>query len=325
MKGDRRLIRTQHSLRGETRYTETRSPDSVISLREHPLRRGIHMDMVYGEIDGLGCWSLNAETGFVASVEPLRDYVLLHWMRAGQINFQTRRRHEAFSAGSAFLWSAAELHQVEHAPCSDFVVATVRHDDIRQFACRLIGQDLTDQVKFGAVPPGTPNEQGLRFVLSTLAGAVLDDDRLAGAPLALAALKDMVLGALVELCPNTIGKRPLAGCCEPQPVARAQEFMRSHMSRPIRVTEIAEASGVPLRSLQIAFRKATGQSLVEHLRTMRMERVRADLMDPSCPHLVSTIAYRWGFTHPSDFSRRYVEAFGELPRTTLLRHRPASP
>ncbi len=313
-------LRLKHSIRGDDSHVESRSADSIIKLHELPsVGVGIHMDMVYSNVAGLGCWSVNSPSGFVASVEPQSSYVLLHWMRSGRIDYHTGPCRTVFSAGSVFTWSSAELHRVEHASDLDIVVTTIRQDDLARFVQVLTGSEHKGRVEFFAVPPDSPNERGLRFVMATLAGAILDDTPLAYAPLAIASLKDMTLGAMIELCPNNIRMPGFVKPSEPVAVARARDFMRANMSRPIRVADIARASGIPLRTLQIAFRRATGESLVEHLRMLRLERARFDLTDPAWSPRVSEVAYRWGFSNLSDFSRRYQQAFGERPRDSLRR------
>ncbi|MEU6393643.1 helix-turn-helix domain-containing protein [Streptomyces sp. NPDC046939] len=62
-------------------------------------------------------------------------------------------------------------------------------------------------------------------------------------------------------------------------------------------------AGIPLRTLQRAFRAHHGQSLMFYLRNLRLERVHADLRAEQPPGTtVAQIAGRWDFFHPSRFT-----------------------
>jgi transcriptional regulator GlxA family with amidase domain len=75
-----------------------------------------------------------------------------------------------------------------------------------------------------------------------------------------------------------------------------------------------------VRALHATFREELGVSPMAHLRRIRLDRVRTELLRCAEPDArISDIAMRWGFFHPSRFARQYRQRFGELPSDTLRR------
>lgn len=105
------------------------------------------------------------------------------------------------------------------------------------------------------------------------------------------------------------------------------EYMEQHADSPITPQELAGVGHMSIRTLHAAFQQELGESPMNHLRRIRLDRVRAELLrcDPATVR-VTDVALRWGFFHQSRFAQQYRERFGELPRETLRRHRgPALP
>ena len=99
---------------------------------------------------------------------------------------------------------------------------------------------------------------------------------------------------------------------------RAVRFVDLTADRPIGITDIAAASGVGPRALQLAFRRHAGTTPWSYVRSVRLHRARRDLQaaDPG-RDTVLAIALRWGFSNRSRFSAEYRAAYGETPAATL--------
>lgn len=102
-------------------------------------------------------------------------------------------------------------------------------------------------------------------------------------------------------------------------VRRAQDFMAANAERAISMAEIAAASGVSLRSLQDAYRKARGMTLGEGLLKLRLERFRAALLVRGASVSVAEAAFAAGFGHLGRAAAVYRERYGETPSETLRR------
>lgn len=76
----------------------------------------------------------------------------------------------------------------------------------------------------------------------------------------------------------------------------------------------AAAHGISIRHLHRLFKQA-GTSFGDYVRARRLERCRRDLADPRLHAIpVTEIAYAWGFSDSSHFSRSFRAAFGLTAR-----------
>lgn len=137
-----------------------------------------------------------------------------------------------------------------------------------------------------------------------------------------ARLQDMLLTALLLNQPHSHMKTEVpVGNAAPSRVRRAQSYMQEHIDQPLTLTGIAQAVGIPARTLQWAFQSSAGMGPMQWLREQRLNAVRDALVAGSeIQTSVSDTAFRFGFTHLGEFSQHYRRAFGESPRQTLLKH-----
>ena len=90
-------------------------------------------------------------------------------------------------------------------------------------------------------------------------------------------------------------------------VAEAQVWAADNYALPTPVATMAARSGLTERSLLRRFRKATGQTPVEYIQTLRVEEAKQMLETTDMP--IDDIAAEVGYTEPSSFRnafRRYV-------------------
>ncbi len=99
---------------------------------------------------------------------------------------------------------------------------------------------------------------------------------------------------------------------------RAVAFVDKHADRHLTVADIAAASFVTVRAVQLAFRRHLDMTPMEYLRRVRLRRAHQDLVaaDPA-RESVTAVAYRWGFASASRFTAYYRSAYGVLPSATL--------
>lgn len=105
----------------------------------------------------------------------------------------------------------------------------------------------------------------------------------------------------------------------PACVRRAIECMEQHADEPLTLERIAAAAHCSVRTLQRSFQQSRGIAPMRHLKDIRLQRVRRDLLDAAQPASVTAAALRWGFAHAGQFAQEYRQAFGEKPSDTLRR------
>lgn len=77
--------------------------------------------------------------------------------------------------------------------------------------------------------------------------------------------------------------------------------------------DIAREEGMSPRYLHKLFAQR-GESFLEYLKAQRLERCRADLLDPNYDaESISSIGQRWGFRDQAHFSRSFTAAFSATP------------
>lgn len=110
---------------------------------------------------------------------------------------------------------------------------------------------------------------------------------------------------------------------DPKPALRgvvrlAVDYLEARAAEPLTVTELARAVGVSVRTLQLGFQESLGTTPMRHLKSIRLQRIRKDLLnaDPSREG-VTEIARRWGFMHVGRFAGEYRAMFGEGPSAAL--------
>lgn len=138
-----------------------------------------------------------------------------------------------------------------------------------------------------------------------------------------ALLRDGLTTLLLSRLPSSVSSafsRP-APSADPLAVRRAQDYMAANAERAISMAEIAAVSGVSLRSLQDAYRKARGVTLGEGLLLLRLERFRISLLAVEAHGSVADAAFAAGFGHLGRAAAAYKQRYGEAPSETLRRHR----
>jgi AraC-like DNA-binding protein len=106
----------------------------------------------------------------------------------------------------------------------------------------------------------------------------------------------------------------------PATLRRAVAFIDENAGRTLTVADIAAASFVTVRAVQLAFRQHLGMTPMEYLRQVRLRRAHQDLLgaDPALESVIA-VAYRWKFASPSRFTAYYRGVYGVLPSQTLRR------
>ncbi|WP_406690132.1 AraC family transcriptional regulator [Saccharopolyspora sp. ID03-671] len=104
----------------------------------------------------------------------------------------------------------------------------------------------------------------------------------------------------------------------PSTVRRAVEIIEARAGEPLSVTDVAEAVGVSVRSLQEGFRAHVGVSPMAYLRDVRLVGAHRCLSQASPETTtVTDVACRWGFTHLGRFAAAYQRKYGVAPSRTL--------
>ncbi|MFD1561537.1 AraC family transcriptional regulator [Paraburkholderia silviterrae] len=118
--------------------------------------------------------------------------------------------------------------------------------------------------------------------------------------------------------PHSSADRPSTAVL-PRTLRRAEAYIAEHACEPLTLTDIADAAGIPVRTLLHGFKRLRNTSPMQLVRTARIERSREMLMKADVDARVGDIALACGFANLGRFASAYRETYGETPSETLRR------
>lgn len=133
-------------------------------------------------------------------------------------------------------------------------------------------------------------------------------------------LADMILRSTVlMLASNThlLLEEPIQVAANNK-IKRICDYIESHLTEKITLTELENISGLSARSLQYSFRSATGLSPIQWINDRRLEEVQRRIFEAKPGTTLSEIASEY-FSNMGDFARRYREKYDERPSVALAR------
>lgn len=140
-------------------------------------------------------------------------------------------------------------------------------------------------------------------------------------PLVAANMARLLAAAALATFPNSALSEPTTQDRHdgsPATLRRAVAFIDEHAHEDITTADIAAASYVTIRAVQLAFRRHLNCTPTAYLRQVRLDHAHRQLIAADSEHeSVTAVAYRWGFTSLSRFAAAYREAYGTLPSRTL--------
>jgi AraC-like DNA-binding protein len=135
-------------------------------------------------------------------------------------------------------------------------------------------------------------------------------------------LHQLLLPAAASLFLQSVVLPPESGqkAIRRRAVSRACAYIDLHLRESMTLNDICHVAGVRARTLEYGFREFYDVGPVAYVRSVRLCRVRRELMaQRSAGGSVAKAARRWRFTHMGQFSRDYRILFGESPSMTLGR------
>ncbi|HEY0146515.1 MAG TPA: AraC family transcriptional regulator [Methylovirgula sp.] len=107
-----------------------------------------------------------------------------------------------------------------------------------------------------------------------------------------------------------------------QRIARAIHMLRERFSRPLRIEELATASGMSASSFHQHFRALTAMTPLQYQKQLRLLEARRLLIEGEIN--AAHAAYRVGYESASQFSREYARMFGQPPKRDVTEVRALS-
>lgn len=250
---------------------------------------------------------------------PLGDFLLVQMPVAGRAEIHCGGQHIVSSPTLASVLTPSEPLRMRWSASNDQLIVRIERSALERVCAAYLGRRPNQALRFalGMDWQHTGWHALVRFLADTLAAA----PAVAAHPLTACQLEQFVIGTLLTCQPHTLSDmlrqhgKPLA----PRHVKVVEEHIHAHADAALTPGCLAELAGVSLRSLYAGFREHRGLSPMAYLRTVRLERVRQDLLNDAAVTSVTAAALRWGFAHLGRFSAEYRRQFGECPAETLRR------
>jgi AraC-like DNA-binding protein len=102
-------------------------------------------------------------------------------------------------------------------------------------------------------------------------------------------------------------------------IRRAVQWIRENYTRPFRVEEVAQLSGMSVSAFHRNFQAVTAMTPIQFQKHIRLQAAR--LLLANSPHDITGVGHRVGYDNPSQFSREYRRQFGAPPSIDAVRLR----
>lgn len=250
---------------------------------------------------------------------PLGDFLLVQMPIAGEADIHCGGQHIVSDPDLASVLTPSEPLRMRWSADNDQLIVRIERSALERVCAAYLGRKPVQPLRFQLGMDW--RTAGWQALVQYLADMLRLAPSIAVHPLTACQLEQFVIGALLTSQPHSLSDalvqhgKPLA----PRHVKVVEEYIHAHADAALTPAWLAEMAGVSLRSLYAGFREHRGLSPMAYLRTVRLERVRHDLLNDATLSSVTAAALRWGFAHLGRFSAEYRRSFGECPAETLRR------
>lgn len=260
----------------------------------------------------------------VESRLPADSFALVLDLRSGVGLHRAQAQEVTVNSESAFVQSPLQSVEVLTPAAFEALFVRFSRDAVVAELEKILNREAHTDLMFSpALRLKTAAGQRLSAICGELRRVLyITDQHRVGDSVALRDLEEELIQLLLQTQPHNytrlLNRASKAGSRQ---LDDAQEYIRANAHLPLSLGDICQAAGVNARTLQNSFRKKRGCSPMQFLRNIRMQEVRAGLLNPAEDTSVSREAARWGFLHFGRFSSEYRAQYGELPSETLRRSR----
>jgi AraC-like DNA-binding protein len=281
----------------------------------------------FASTSGFSWWEVESEMDWTCRFAKQKARLGLVLPSAGTVSARIRNRTVAIDRKYALALSVPDVSSISYSGHGkhghvtvEFDVATVRKTLSGVFeGAALHNVELSPQLDLAS-----PAGRVLR-ALGDAVGAGMRDSSLRSEK-TMALLGESILQLVLLNFPHGLSHRLRRHQMDAtsRQITRAVDFMRANMHQPLTLGEVAEATGISVRSLQYSFRRFRNVTPLAYLREIRLEAAQAELSSPLNMLSVKDVALKWGFTHMGHFAARYRAAYGETPSETARTRRAAA-
>lgn len=189
---------------------------------------------------------------------------------------------------------------------------------------KTVGKPLRRPLAFTPqVELANPLRQRLLAIIEHIVSQFEQDTNLAQSPMLKGQYDQLLLAGLLDGLDHNARQlfETAAPPAAPKIVALSEAYIEANADKPLRLTDLADLTGLGVRSIQLAFRKHRGYSPSAFLRECRLARARDMLRQAEPGKTVLSVALACGFASQGLFARLYRKRYGETPSVTAGKRR----
>ncbi|MGJ4944906.1 helix-turn-helix transcriptional regulator [Bradyrhizobium sp. HKCCYLS1011] len=264
-------------------------------------------------------WEVESEIDWTCRFAQRKERVGLVLPSSGTVNARIRNRTIAIDRQCALALSVPDVSSISYSGRGKHGHVTLEFEPAavqKTLSAIFEGATLRSSELIPRLDLASP-AGGMLRALGDAIGAGMHDARLRSEK-SMALLGEAVLRLVFLNFPHRLSNRaqPHLTDATSRQIMKAVDFMRANMHQPLTLSEVADATGIGVRSLQYGFRRFRNTTPLAYLREIRLEAVQAELASPLNLLPIKDVALKWGFTHMGHFAARYRAAYGETPSET---------
>ena len=273
----------------------------------------------FASTSGFSWWEVESEIDWTCRFAKQKDRLGLVLPSAGTMSARIRNRTVAIDREYALALSVPDVSSISYFGHGKHGHVTLEFDVAfvqKSLSAICEGATLKNSEISPQLDLATPAGRMLR-ALSEAIGAGMHDASIRSEK-SMALLGESILQLVFLNFPHGLSNRLRRHQMDAtsRQIMKAVDFMRDNMHQPLTLNEVAEATGVSVRSLQYGFRRFRNVTPLAYLREIRLEAAKDELSSPLNRLSIQDVALKWGFTHMGHFAARYRAAYGETPSET---------
>ncbi|WP_392396474.1 helix-turn-helix transcriptional regulator [Paraburkholderia caledonica] len=266
--------------------------------------------------------SSQMETPWSMEVGNESDSFLLVIPVTGRADWMLNTRESAPS--SPYVLDYLSVKSARFAPMTRIDTIVLPAEILHRDLAALTGQHCYKRLSFDPTASFSERDEKVILQIYVALKCLLASNHDAGvSPIAVGYLRQALVSMVLERGRHNF-RETIDGVRDdslPSRLRRAVDFMQAHAHEPISLAQIAAEAALSIRGLQSAFSRWKSISPMSYLKSVRLERLRSDLCDPSIQATCAQIIYKWGFSDVRRFSKAYRQTFGETPSETYAKAR----
>ncbi len=241
----------------------------------------------------------------------------------GKLRTGSDIRDRTIGCGKARIDSPGGRVAVEWDTRSTSIVTRIPKDTLNHYCNQLYDIDTHSSIQFAPTLDLTEKAGiSVQNILNTILAEAENKHSLVNQGTLVNHFEELFITALLNAQPNSLSEALYDRNRQVKPfyIKRAVDYIHENVAGLTMLSELVEATGVSLRTLQNGFAKYYNTGPSNFIKQLRLRKAREELKSASHGETtVADVAAKWGFYNPCSFSQNYKKMFGESPSATLRR------